>query len=29
MGVFMVYDVTDEESFKDVTNWMRKINEHA
>ena len=29
MGVFMVYDVTDQNSYNDVEQWLRKIDESA
>eukprot|EP00300_Choanocystis_sp_HF-7_P030543 c39402_g1_i1.p1 GENE.c39402_g1_i1~~c39402_g1_i1.p1 ORF type:complete len:215 (+),score=60.47 c39402_g1_i1:32-646(+) len=29
MGILLVYDVTDEQSFKNTRNWVRNIDEHA
>jgi len=29
MGIMLVYDVTDEKSFKNIKNWIRNIEEHA
>jgi len=29
MGIMLVYDVTDEKSFKNIRNWIRNIEEHA
>ena len=29
MGVVLVYDCTDEQSFTDVRNWVRQIEHHA
>ncbi|GMH45568.1 hypothetical protein BSKO_13525 [Bryopsis sp. KO-2023] len=29
MGILLVYDVTDEGSFKNVRNWIQNINQHA
>lgn len=29
MGILLVYDVTDEGSFKNVRNWMQNIEQHA
>jgi Ras-related protein Rab-8A len=29
MGIFLVYDVTDETSFTSVQNWMKQIDENA
>lgn len=29
MGIFLVYDVTDETSFISVQNWMKQIDENA
>lgn len=29
MGILLVYDVTDEGSFKNVRNWMQNIKENA
>eukprot|EP00479_Gromia_sphaerica_P007717 TRINITY_DN2673_c0_g1_i1.p1 TRINITY_DN2673_c0_g1~~TRINITY_DN2673_c0_g1_i1.p1 ORF type:complete len:183 (-),score=38.53 TRINITY_DN2673_c0_g1_i1:300-848(-) len=29
MGILMVYDVTDEESFKNIRNWIQNIEAHA
>ena len=29
MGIMVVYDVTDEKSYTNVTKWMSKISEHA
>ena len=29
MGILLVYDVTDEGSFKNVRNWMQNIRENA
>jgi Ras-related protein Rab-8A len=29
MGIFLIYDVTDEVSFQNVRNWMRQIDQNA
>jgi len=29
MGILLVYDVTDADSFENVRNWMRQIDQHA
>ncbi|KAK9714027.1 hypothetical protein RND81_06G066500 [Saponaria officinalis] len=29
MGIFLVYDVTDESSFNNIRNWIRNIEQHA
>lgn len=29
MGILLVYDVGDQNSFNNVVNWMRQIDEHA
>ena len=29
MGILLVYDVTNEASFKSIANWMRAIEQHA
>ncbi|XP_059295658.1 ras-related protein RABE1c-like [Lycium ferocissimum] len=29
MGILLVYDVTDESSFNNITNWIRNIEQHA
>lgn len=29
MGILLVYDVTDENSFKNVGNWMKQIEQNA
>ena len=29
MGILLVYDVTDEQSFNNIRNWMRNIEQHA
>ena len=29
MGILLVYDVTDEKSFKNVGNWMKQIEQNA
>eukprot|EP00658_Telonema_sp_P-2_P024413 TRINITY_DN197_c0_g2_i1.p1 TRINITY_DN197_c0_g2~~TRINITY_DN197_c0_g2_i1.p1 ORF type:complete len:277 (-),score=97.38 TRINITY_DN197_c0_g2_i1:159-866(-) len=29
MGILLVYDVTDEKSFKNIQSWMRNIDTHA
>jgi Ras-related protein Rab-8A len=29
MGILLVYDVTDENSFTNVRNWMRQIDQNA
>lgn len=28
-GVFIVYDITNEESFMNVSRWLLKVAEHA
>eukprot|EP00467_Chlorarachnion_reptans_P003557 CAMPEP_0114501656 /NCGR_PEP_ID=MMETSP0109-20121206/8612_1 /TAXON_ID=29199 /ORGANISM="Chlorarachnion reptans, Strain CCCM449" /LENGTH=118 /DNA_ID=CAMNT_0001679395 /DNA_START=381 /DNA_END=737 /DNA_ORIENTATION=+ len=29
MGILLVYDVTDENSFQNIRNWIRNIDQHA
>ena len=29
MGIMLTYDVTDEQSFVNIRNWMKNIEEHA
>ena len=29
MGILLVYDVSDSDSFENVRNWMRQIDQHA
>jgi len=29
MGILLVYDVTDEQSFANIRNWIRNIEQHA
>ena len=29
MGILLVYDCTNENSFQNVRNWMRQIEQHA
>eukprot|EP00485_Elphidium_margaritaceum_P012547 CAMPEP_0202692042 /NCGR_PEP_ID=MMETSP1385-20130828/6540_1 /ASSEMBLY_ACC=CAM_ASM_000861 /TAXON_ID=933848 /ORGANISM="Elphidium margaritaceum" /LENGTH=121 /DNA_ID=CAMNT_0049347515 /DNA_START=291 /DNA_END=656 /DNA_ORIENTATION=- len=29
MGVILVYDITEENSFLNIRNWMRNIEQHA
>ena len=29
MGILLVYDVTDENSFNNIRNWVRNIEQHA
>ena len=29
MGIMLVYDITNQKSFYNVTNWLRNIDEHA
>ncbi|CAN0472674.1 unnamed protein product, partial [Ascophyllum nodosum] len=29
MGILLVYDVSDEKSFRNVSNWMRQIEANA
>ena len=29
MGIMLVYDITNQKSFNNVTNWLRNIDEHA
>ena len=29
MGILLVYDVSDERSFRNVRNWARQIEQHA
>lgn len=29
MGIILAYDVTDENSFNNIRNWMRQIETHA
>jgi hypothetical protein len=28
-GILLVYDVTDEQSFQNIRNWIRNIEQHA
>jgi small GTP-binding protein len=28
-GIILVYDITDEQSFMNIEDWMRQIDEHA
>ena len=29
MGIILAYDITDEESFHNIRNWMKQIDSHA
>lgn len=29
MGILLVYDVTDDQSFQNIRNWIRNIEQHA
>ena len=29
MGILLVYDITDEQSFLNIRNWVRNIEQHA
>eukprot|EP01083_Nonionella_stella_P097287 273446_1 len=29
MGILLVYDITDEQSFLNIRNWMKNIEQHA
>ena len=29
MGILLVYDVTDEQTFNNIRNWMRQIQQHV
>eukprot|EP01084_Bolivina_argentea_P002136 3937_1 len=29
MGILLVYDITDEQSFLNIRNWMRNVEQHA
>ena len=29
MGIMLVYDITNQKSFTNVTNWLRNIDQHA
>jgi GTPase SAR1 family protein len=29
MGIILVYDVTQEPTFNNITNWLKKIDSHA
>lgn len=29
MGIILVYDCTEEQSFKNIENWMKQIEAHA
>ena len=29
MGIILVYDCTDEQTFKNVQNWLKQIEAHA
>lgn len=29
MGILLVYDVTDEQSFQNIRNWIRNIEQHG
>lgn len=29
MGIMLVYDSTDEQSFQNIRNWIRNIEKHA
>ena len=29
VGLVLVYDVTDEQSFQNIRNWIRTIEQHA
>ena len=29
MGILLVYDVTEEDTFHNIKNWLRQIEQHA
>ena len=29
MGIILVYDVTEEQSYNNISNWMKQIETHA
>ena len=29
MGILLVYDVTQEQTFQNITNWLKQIEAHA
>jgi Ras-related protein Rab-10 len=29
MGIILVYDVTSEKSFHNISKWLKKIDDHA
>jgi small GTP-binding protein len=29
MGILLVYDITQEKTFENITNWIRNIEQHA
>lgn len=29
MGILLVYDVSDDQSFNNIRTWMRNIEQHA
>ena len=29
MGILLVYDVTDEATFNNISNWLKQIDQHA
>ncbi len=29
MGIILVYDVTEEQSYNNIANWMKQIETHA
>ena len=29
MGILLVYDCTDENTFNNITNWLSQIDQHA
>jgi len=29
MGILLIYDTTDEQSFQNIRNWIRNIEQHA
>ncbi|XP_032681878.1 ras-related protein Rab-10 [Odontomachus brunneus] len=29
MGIMLIYDITNEKTFENIVNWLRKIDEHA
>lgn len=29
MGIILAYDCTNEDSFRNVTNWVKQIEQHA